>query len=171
MLFVILWEMMYTFILITAVADTNGCLNYWSMSGKRVELGIVPIGALGMTIAGIYVGSVDVVKLINASSLTDFIQHSSNIKILLGLLMLSISGGLFVVPLYAYLQSNTPQEYLSRNIAALNIMNAGFMIIAGIFAIVMGIDSIDYVKIIAMLLIFSGVYLVSYKQKQKALHE
>ena len=106
------------------------------MSGKRVELGIVPIGALGMTIAGIYVGSVDVVKLINASSLTDFIQHSSNIKILLGLLVLSISGGLFVVPLYAYLQSNTPQEYLSRNIAALNIMNAGFMIIAGIFAII-----------------------------------
>lgn len=38
-------------------------------------------------------------------------------------------------------------------------------VIAGIFAIVMGIDSVNYVKIIAMLLIFSGVYLVSYKQK------
>ncbi len=44
-------------------------------------------------------------------------------------------------------------------------------VIAGIFAIIMGIDSIDYVKIIAMLLIFSGVYLVSYKKKQKAIHE
>ena len=38
-------------------------------------------------------------------------------------------------------------------------------VIAGIFAIVMGVDVISPVKIIAMLLIFSGVYLVTKKPK------
>ena len=40
-------------------------------------------------------------------------------------------------------------------------------VIAGIFAIVMGIDGIDSIKIIAMLLIFAGVYLVSFNPKSK----
>lgn len=38
-------------------------------------------------------------------------------------------------------------------------------VIAGIFAIIMGVDAISPVKIIAMLLIFSGVYLVTKKPK------
>jgi drug/metabolite transporter (DMT)-like permease len=39
-------------------------------------------------------------------------------------------------------------------------------VVAGLFAIIMGVDSIDTLKIIAMLLIFSGVYLVSLKPKK-----
>ncbi|MDO1502329.1 DMT family transporter [Winogradskyella maritima] len=41
-------------------------------------------------------------------------------------------------------------------------------VIAGLFATVMGVDTIDIVKILAMCLIFSGVYLVSYKPKSKS---
>lgn len=41
-------------------------------------------------------------------------------------------------------------------------------VIAGLFAIVMGVDTIDVIKIIAMVLIFSGVYLVSIKPKKTA---
>ena len=40
-------------------------------------------------------------------------------------------------------------------------------VIAGLFALVMGIDTINSIKIIAMLLIFAGVYLVSFKPKLK----
>jgi drug/metabolite transporter (DMT)-like permease len=39
-------------------------------------------------------------------------------------------------------------------------------VIAGLFAVIMGADSIDTLKIIAMVLIFSGVYLVSIKSKK-----
>ncbi|MCT4629736.1 DMT family transporter [Winogradskyella sp.] len=39
-------------------------------------------------------------------------------------------------------------------------------VIAGLFALIMGADTVDFVKIIAMLLIFSGVYLVSVKSKK-----
>ncbi len=41
-------------------------------------------------------------------------------------------------------------------------------VIAGLFAIIMGVDAVDVIKIIAMVLIFSGVYLVSIKPKRKA---
>ncbi len=40
------------------------------------------------------------------------------------------------MPLYAYLQTNTPDEYRSRNIAANNIMNALFMLVAAVFAMI-----------------------------------
>ncbi|NRB60709.1 MAG: DMT family transporter [Winogradskyella sp.] len=39
-------------------------------------------------------------------------------------------------------------------------------VIAGLFAIIMGADTIDIIKILAMVLIFSGVYLVSLKPKK-----
>ena len=39
-------------------------------------------------------------------------------------------------------------------------------VIAGLFAILMGVDAIDVIKIIAMILIFSGVYIVSLKPKK-----
>jgi drug/metabolite transporter (DMT)-like permease len=39
-------------------------------------------------------------------------------------------------------------------------------VIAGLFALIMGVDSIDTLKIIAMVLIFSGVYLVTLKSKK-----
>lgn len=44
-------------------------------------------------------------------------------------------------------------------------------VIAGVFALIMGVDTVNYVKILAMLLIFSGVYLVSLKPKAKMVNE
>ncbi|WP_411765986.1 DMT family transporter [Winogradskyella sp. A3E31] len=41
-------------------------------------------------------------------------------------------------------------------------------VIAGFFAMFMGVDTIDAIKIVAMLFIFVGVYIVSYKPKQKS---
>ena len=39
-------------------------------------------------------------------------------------------------------------------------------VIAGLFALIMGVDSIDTLKVVAMILIFSGVYLVTLKSKK-----
>lgn len=43
-------------------------------------------------------------------------------------------------------------------------------VIAGIFALIMGVDTVNIVKIVAMLLIFVGVYIVSYKPQPKTLN-
>ncbi len=112
-----------------------GSLLCSKMSGKKVELGLVPIGALGMTLAGIYIGSVDIQPVDGLRTIAGMFTQIDGLQVLLGLLLLAVSGGLFVVPLYAFIQANSNSKNLSRNIAALNILNALFMIVAGIFAI------------------------------------
>lgn len=113
-----------------------GSLLSSKLSRGRVELGLVPIGALGMTICGAWLGFMDFPVAGEPTTVTAMFTQWFTVKALLALVLLAIFGGLFIVPLYAWLQSNTPKNYLSRNIAANNILNALFMVIAGIFAII-----------------------------------
>ncbi|OED38162.1 hypothetical protein AB833_21015 [Chromatiales bacterium (ex Bugula neritina AB1)] len=106
------------------------------LSKGRVELGLVPVGAFGMTVSGAYLGMMDIQFSTDPNTIVSMFQSAPYIKALLALLVLAVSGGLFIVPLYAFVQTNTPSEYLSRNIAANNILNALFMVIGGIFAII-----------------------------------
>ena len=91
------------------------------LSRGRVEIGLVPIGALGMTIFGAYLGFMDLPFSAEQNSIADIFTTWVYIKALLALLLLAVSGGLYIVPLYANVQTKTPIEYLSRNIAANNI--------------------------------------------------
>ena len=58
-----------------------------------------------------------------------------SVLILLSLLILSIFSGLYIVPLYAIMQHRSKDEYLSRIIAANNMVNALFMVSASIITI------------------------------------
>jgi len=106
------------------------------LSRGKVEVGLVPIGALGMTVFGAYLGLIDLPFSSTENTVADLFTKFVYIKTLLALLLLAMSGGLFIVPLYANVQTKTPIEYLSRNIAANNILNALLMVIAGVFAII-----------------------------------
>jgi len=53
----------------------------------------------------------------------------------LSLLFLAVCAGIYIVPLYAILQHRTQTQYLSRVIAATNILNALFMVVASVFTI------------------------------------
>ena len=106
------------------------------LSRGKVEIGLVPIGAFGLTIFGAYLGLMDIPFSAQGNTVATIFTKWVYVKALLALLLLSVSGGLFIVPLYAFVQHKTPIEYLSRNIAANNILNALFMVIAGIFAII-----------------------------------
>jgi 1-acyl-sn-glycerol-3-phosphate acyltransferase len=113
-----------------------GSLLSSKLSRGRVELGLVPIGAMGMTVCGAWLGLMDFPAASEQTTVIGMLTQWFTVKALLALVLLAVFGGLFIVPLYAWLQSNTPQNYLSRNIAANNILNALFMVIAGIFAII-----------------------------------
>ena len=106
------------------------------ISRGRVELGLVPLGAFGMTICGMYLGITEIQTINATTTVTDMLTTFSTLKVLMVFLLLAMCGGLYIVPMYAHIQSNTPPDYLSRNIAANNILNALLMVIAGIFAIV-----------------------------------
>ena len=104
------------------------------LSGRRVEIGLVPIGAIGLTIFG-----VDLFFNQGLSTGGDllspmqFMSQTSSLRVCLDILMLGICGGLYIVPLYALVQQRSEASHRARIIAANNILNALFMVVAGIY--------------------------------------
>ncbi|ABI60674.1 acyl-[ACP]--phospholipid O-acyltransferase [Nitrosomonas eutropha] len=102
----------------------------------KVAATYVPLGVLGMTFftVDLYFASVAVVpasdhEFIGALS---FLESFAHWRILLDLLVISISGGLYIVPLYAIVQNYAEASQRSRAIAANNIMNALFMVVSAL---------------------------------------
>ena len=78
--------------------------------------------------------------------------------ILLCLLGIAVAGGMFVVPLYAFLTTRVAPEKASRTIAANNIVNSGAMVAGSLLAMAM---SAAGVPIVEQVLISAGMCLVS----------
>ena len=109
------------------------------LSGHRVEIGLVPLGAIGMTVFGLdlYFASQQWLQQPPPSvlGLSDFLQQAGAWRVLLDMMFIGVSGGLFIVPLYALVQERGDRKHLSRIIAGNNIINALFMVVSAIMAI------------------------------------
>ncbi len=107
------------------------------MSGRIVEIGLVPIGALGLTVFGIDIYFSQSLATTNVLiTPAEFMANMSNYRVMLDIVMLGVSGGIYIVPLYALIQQRSEPAKRSRIIAANNVLNALFMIIAGIYGFV-----------------------------------
>ncbi len=107
------------------------------LSGGKVELGLVPFGSIGLTLA-----AVDLFFALPSSPATgqlvgamELLSHGSSIRYLVDLFMIGVFGGLYIVPLYAILQQRIEPGERSRIIAANNIVNASFMVAAALIAV------------------------------------
>ena len=119
------------------IAVAFGSLACERLSGHKIELGLVPVGALGLSIAGIdlyfAIGGLD------ASITRDwwaFLGADGAFRLLLDMGLIGFFGGLFIVPLYAMIQLRTPEDRRARMIAVVNVMNALFMVAGALMAIV-----------------------------------
>ncbi|HSG32903.1 MAG TPA: MFS transporter [Sphingomonadaceae bacterium] len=88
----------------------------------------------------------------------EFIGQPLAIPALLTLLLIAIAGGMFVVPLYAFLTTKVDPGQAARTIAANNIVNAGAMVIGALIA--MGLSAVG-VPIVEQVLLSAGMCLVS----------
>ena len=115
-----------------------GSLACERLSGKTIEIGIVPIGSLGLSVFGIDL-YFNVEPITTAASFTaiQFIQQTGSLRILFDLGMIGCFGGLFIVPLYALIQQCAKPEQRAQIIAANNMMNALFMVGSAIAGIVL----------------------------------
>ena len=106
------------------------------LSGKKVELGLVPIGTFGFSLFGIDL--VFASSAIPASHLSMGVSQLLGIagskRILFDLIMIGVSGGIYIVPLYSMIQVRTRMEVRSRVIAANNIMGALCMVASSVIA-------------------------------------
>jgi MFS family permease len=112
------------FILLLAVFSVGvgiGSLLCETLSKGIVEIGLVPLGALGMMAFGVdlYIAS--------ARGIADW-------RLLADIALIGLFGGVYIVPLYTLIQSRAKKTHQSRVIAANNILNALFMVISAVFA-------------------------------------
>ncbi len=109
------------------------------LSGRKVEIGLVPFGSFGLTLFGLLLwwhsGTFAQAPVENGWLTLLGIGHTW--WVLLDILGLGVFGGFYIVPLYALIQSRTAENERSRVIAANNILNALFMVVSAIVSIVL----------------------------------
>jgi 1-acyl-sn-glycerol-3-phosphate acyltransferase len=112
-----------------------GCLLCERLSGRKVEIGLVPFGSIGMTLfaADLYLSSrgMQPTALVGAA---EFVRQSENWRVMADLFLLAMFAGFYSVPLYALMQSRCDPSHRARIIAANNILNAIFMVVASAMA-------------------------------------
>lgn len=107
------------------------------LSQRHVELGLVPIGSLGLSIFGIDLFfAVPATPLVETVTWLTMLEHGAYRRVLIDLVGIGAFGGLFIVPLYAFIQQQTEPDRRARVIAALNIINALFMVTSAIAGLV-----------------------------------
>lgn len=136
-----------TTLLLTAfsVGIGAGSLMCEKLSGKRIEMGLMPLGAIGLTVFAfdLFIVGVPEFAIHNNGeiSVIRFIELQGW-RVFLDLCLIGAFGGIYIVPLYALVQSMSEATQRSRIIAANNILNALFMVCSAILTI--GLFAMSY---------------------------
>nr|WP_027015715.1 MFS transporter [Comamonas composti] len=118
-----------------SVGIGTGSLLCEMLSRRQVEIGLVPLGAIGMSLF-----SIDLffaVRHLPASGLMDvaaFVARPAHWRVMADLALLALSAGIYSVPMYALIQMRSQPTHRARIIAANNILNALFMIASSVLA-------------------------------------
>ena len=108
------------------------------LSGRKVEIGLVPFGSIGLSVFGfdLYLASAAYTNA-TAVDMAGFLAQHGSLRIVFDCLMIGVFGGFYIVPLFALIQTRCDPKHLSRTIAGMNIMNAVFMVVAALVAMVL----------------------------------
>jgi len=122
-------------LMVFAAAVGCGSLLCERLSGKKVEIGLVPFGSIGLTLFAIDLTLASPRSpAAHVLAAREFLAQPHALRILADLFGIGLFGGFFVVPLYAVVQQRAPPAALSRVIAANSILNALFIVVAALFA-------------------------------------
>jgi 1-acyl-sn-glycerol-3-phosphate acyltransferase len=120
-------------LLVLAAALGGGALLCERLSGRKVEIGLVPFASLGLTLFG-----ADLAWAAPASAAAQpldvrhFLALPHAWRLLGDLAAVGCCGGLYIVPLYAMVQQRAPPAALARVLAANSCLNALFMVAAAL---------------------------------------
>lgn len=140
-----------------------GSLVCEKLSGHKVELGIVPIGSVGMSVFGLDLWfAIDQIQVVEGMTAMAFIENSANWRLMVDIALLSAFGGLFVVPLQALIQQRSDDKNRAQIIAANNVLNALFMVVsAGVGILLLAILEMsigDYFLVLAIVNLMVAAY-------------
>ncbi|MDQ2818833.1 MAG: MFS transporter [Pseudomonadota bacterium] len=106
------------------------------LSGGKVEIGLVPFGSFGLTVFGadLYFASLGYTNTAMVG-MAALLHQAGVVRILIDIALIGVFGGLFIVPLFALIQTRCDPHHVSRTIAGMNILNALFMVVAAGMAV------------------------------------
>ena len=148
-----------------AVGVGVGSLLCERLSGRQVEIGLVPFGSIGLTLFAvdwvIATPHVDSQVLLTARAL---LHLPGGVRTLFDIAAVGVFGGFFVVPLNALVQQRSRPEALARVIGANSILNALFMVAAAVLAAVglaKGLSVLQLILLAALMNAVVAVYIYS----------
>ena len=120
-----------------SIGTALGSLGCERLSGHKVEIGLVPLGSIGMTVCLVDLYFRHPAAHATAGALLSWREFiaAGGWSVALDCALIGVFGGLFIVPLYALILSRSAESHRARIIACNNILNAGFMVLASLLAI------------------------------------
>lgn len=123
-------ESLLTFFLaIFSLGVGFGSLLCERLSFGSLELGLVPVGSIGMSVFALDIG---LLPMPQAPTIAALFSSFQGWRLATDLFLFSISAGLFTVPLYTLIQLRSDEKERSRIVAANNVLNALFMVIGAV---------------------------------------
>lgn len=124
-------EVATLFLVIFSVMIALGSVTVNRLLGGQVSTRYVPISAFGLALGlfDLWLSTSGFSASVEAASVREFLAEPGSWRILVDLVLIAFSGGMFVVPLYAVLQMHSLPEERSRIIAANNIVNAAVTVV------------------------------------------
>ena len=122
-------------LVVFSIGIGTGSLLCEVLSKRHVEIGLVPLGAIGMSVFAIdlYFAS-HALPAVPVMGLAAFLSQPAHWRVMADLALLSLFAGLYSVPMYALIQLRSQPTHRARIIAANNILNALFMIASSVIA-------------------------------------
>jgi acyl-[acyl-carrier-protein]-phospholipid O-acyltransferase/long-chain-fatty-acid--[acyl-carrier-protein] ligase len=125
------------FMVVFSVGIGIGSVATGKLLHGEISAKYVPLAAVGITVFSIdlYFAAGHAVAAGNGAELAGaaaFLGHLPNWRVLADLFLVAVSGGIYIVPLYAIMQSRSDVAHRSRTIASNNVINAGFMVVSAI---------------------------------------
>jgi 1-acyl-sn-glycerol-3-phosphate acyltransferase len=144
----------------------TGSLLCERLSKKRIEIGLVPLGSIGISVFAIdlFFASHALPKAAHLLTVAEFMTPPAHWRVLADLFLLAMFGGFYSVPLYALIQSRSQPSHRARIIAANNILNSLFMIVSSLMAVALtslGVGIPGLFLVTALLNVIVAAYIYS----------
>lgn len=149
---------------IFTVGIASGSLLCNWLSGKKVEIGLVPFGSIGLTLFGIdlYFSQPEALPVVTLG-LKAFLA-ADHFRLIADVMLIGFFGGLYIVPLMALVQQRAEPQHMSRVIAGNNIINALLMVLSAVLAIIvlsLGYSIAQLFLVVAILNAVVAIYIYS----------
>lgn len=160
-------EVVTLFLTMFCIGIAAGSLGCERLSRRRLELGLVPLGSIGISVFALdlaYSASVfePAVQMVGPSA---FLTLAGAKRIAVDLFLIAVFSGFYTVPLYTLVQQGSDDAERSRVIAGNNILNAALMVLSSIMLVVLlksgvGIPGIFFVLAVLNIGVAAYIYLL-----------